>query len=716
MKQRWGRICPFCILVFWFCVLCICASCKAEPKKTVDVFYEVKEHGTLLKQNESAWDIVPAENGFLLLKRNAEGETYIARLDNELCVTNECVRALAAETVSLMMDGTTEYAYQKTGTNAYGMPIYDLCRNGEVYQSLSNAGFDDMIAHMTVFEHTLFAAVPSAYEGRGNVFIIGGHVIDVPENSADGDRNSVCGFVSINNRILAIIGRDKISVTGENELYTRIEKRSAVFLPVSPDSTGLPDDGIEFELPESLSLCASDGRFGYLLAGTKLYRTDGDSFQGIYDLAVAGLEDGNTIRRMLALKDGRILFLFREGLWECIPSVGQGEKEVYTVGVCRVNDSLSLTKTISHFNRTNDQYAFVLREFPSAEALNLALLSGEVSIVVSADQTLLEGYAKKEMLWDLEELLPELRTDGVLLPQIVDALRVEGICRYLPRCFTVYALKADREMLGEKEEFEGWRDFLQFAKKQDPAFFKGWLRSNWFHWTAVAGYDDWIDWNERTAHFTDQSFIDLLASCMYCAADFDALSASGGQDTHMELSAINGRLSPMFDSDDVDQLVVGLPVKRIVPLPNEKQQKHCAGAPFFMAAVQSGTDADVQRVFLRYIFLSSLLEDDFVNSTGFSIRNDEFEAQMEGRDWDLSREREEPDKSDEIVNQLKKEGVEDKTRAIVNATDHFCRAYRDDIADILIDESTRFFRGEITAEKAAEYIQNRVSIYLAEQG
>ena len=43
----------------------------------------------------------------------------------------------------------------------------------------------------------------------------------------------------------------------------------------------------------------------------------------------------------------------------------------------------------------------------------------------------------------------------------------------------------------------------------------------------------------------------------------------------------------------------------------------------------------------------------------------------------------------------------------------FCN---EDILFVVEDEAFRYFSGEITAEKAAEYIQNRVSIYLAEQG
>ena len=63
-----------------------------------------------------------------------------------------------------------------------------------------------------------------------------------------------------------------------------------------------------------------------------------------------------------------------------------------------------------------------------------------------------------------------------------------------------------------------------------------------------------------------------------------------------------------------------------------------------------------------------------------------------------------------------KETEEQGYEVFLNA-DHF--TFGDgysEIGKVVKEEAARFFAGEITAEKAAEYIQNRVSIYLAEQG
>ena len=57
-----------------------------------------------------------------------------------------------------------------------------------------------------------------------------------------------------------------------------------------------------------------------------------------------------------------------------------------------------------------------------------------------------------------------------------------------------------------------------------------------------------------------------------------------------------------------------------------------------------------------------------------------------------------------------------QTQNTINHADYFRYIRRNELCKVLNEEAGRYFTGEITAEKAAEYIQNRVSIYLAEQG
>ena len=51
----------------------------------------------------------------------------------------------------------------------------------------------------------------------------------------------------------------------------------------------------------------------------------------------------------------------------------------------------------------------------------------------------------------------------------------------------------------------------------------------------------------------------------------------------------------------------------------------------------------------------------------------------------------------------------------INNADHF-RYADNELFDVMKKEAANFFGGQITAKQAAEYVQNRISLYLAEQG
>ena len=56
----------------------------------------------------------------------------------------------------------------------------------------------------------------------------------------------------------------------------------------------------------------------------------------------------------------------------------------------------------------------------------------------------------------------------------------------------------------------------------------------------------------------------------------------------------------------------------------------------------------------------------------------------------------------------------DATWDYIEKADHL-RYYDSELHQVIRNEAQSFFSGSITAEKAAEYVQNRISLYLAEQ-
>ena len=56
----------------------------------------------------------------------------------------------------------------------------------------------------------------------------------------------------------------------------------------------------------------------------------------------------------------------------------------------------------------------------------------------------------------------------------------------------------------------------------------------------------------------------------------------------------------------------------------------------------------------------------------------------------------------------------DLTWECIRRGDHF-QYFRNEVFDVMYEEAGRFFSGSITAKQAADYVQNRISLYLAEQ-
>ena len=116
---------------------------------------------------------------------------------------------------------------------------------------------------------------------------------------------------------------------------------------------------------------------------------------------------------------------------------------------------------------------------------------------------------------------------------------------------------------------------------------------------------------------------------------------------------------------------------------------------------------------MDFVFLTDLAEGTDNGSTGGTclIKNGERAEEIEGYSINI--------KENEAI--LESHGIEagSEDRALteewIRKADQFVYIHSE-LHEVLTDEATRYFAGEITASQAAEYIQNRVSIYLAEQG
>ncbi|MBR4865968.1 MAG: hypothetical protein IKU11_04735, partial [Clostridia bacterium] len=238
---------------------------------------------------------------------------------------------------------------------------------------------------------------------------------------APGVSYNICGLMEIGGTPYGLISAKK---------YDRIEEYSwfegrplwekTLLVPLAPETTELTLEGIEIEGEATGGAC-SDGTYGYYMCGSELWRTDGKTSGRISELIFCGVNGMSDVRAIRSLSDGRLLVVADGGLIALSESESSvpAQRKVYTLAVMNGGYAPDLSLTAAKFNALGKDCQFVVKEYKDVTKLNLALLSGEVDVIVTADQFSLRNYIKQDLLVPLEDLIPELFEEGVLLENVV---------------------------------------------------------------------------------------------------------------------------------------------------------------------------------------------------------------------------------------------------------------------------------------------------------
>ena len=421
-------------------------------------------------------------------------------------------------------------------------------------------------------------------------------------------------------------------------------------------------------------------------------------------------------------------------------SVVPAQKNLYTIGTVGVYDVDELNLTVSKFNNRSTTYKFIVKEYKDATKMNLALLSGEVDIIATTDQFMLNNYIKQGLLAPLEEVAPELFEEGVLIENVVDATRVDGVCYYLPRHFSLQGMLVECRLLEEGQTFENMQEIFNFIREKDPDFLKSLTKKDLFLKIA-RGLDEWIDWDTNVCHFNDGAFESMLEFCNEAASTMEEAtgahaSVASGNVGYLEFSILQQLTvyDHFADIQGAEEYVEGLPngdMKTLpvtksdvwawvwLPTPSTVYDGYEISPNHLFAVVEDEKSREAAEEFLRYHFLEDIAEEiapdnpedgyfDYHSKgiTHFPINQEEFDRFI-GRNLAWNGE----DKETRLP--MERRRYEDTVR-IVRAADHLVYN-RNAVFDVMNEEAYRYFAGDITAKQAAEYVQNRVSIYLAEQ-
>lgn len=357
---------------------------------------------------------------------------------------------------------------------------------------------------------------------------------------------------------------------------------------------------------------------------------------------------------------------------------------------------------VNDFNRTSEGYRVEVQLLGdgglTAELLRTQLIAGEgPDIFAFYDRSSLADLGANSF----EDLLIYLDADeeygrDTLVPELLEAMCVQGKLSWLPYSFGISTFTAPSAYLSEPGF--SFDEAKQAAAKAGLPLFPGWMtRDILWGWLSDFAVGQYMDLEAGTCSFDNEDYISLLEECAAAASEFGSDSAALYNSLlQFELLQNLIRVSTISDNYGGAYAFVGVP--------NETTNGSMFSPDLCFAISSTSGNKDAAWQLVR-----SCLSDEHqqMNITSFptsacvldAMINDAVKNGVHYYEYEY-----ELDEADAA-----------KLRGLISETQTVQDAYPA-VLNIMAEDAAQFFAGQITAEQAAVYTQNRVSTWLAEQG
>lgn len=357
---------------------------------------------------------------------------------------------------------------------------------------------------------------------------------------------------------------------------------------------------------------------------------------------------------------------------------------------------------VNDFNRTSEEYRVEVIQFGedglTAELLRTQLIAGEgPDIFAFYDRSSLADLGANSF----EDLLVYLDADAeygrdTLAPELLGAMCAQDKLDWLPYSFGISTFTAPSAYLSEPGF--SFDEAKQAAAKAGLPLFPGWMtRDILWGWMSDFAVGQYMDLETGTCSFDSEDYISLLEECAAAASEFGSDSAALYNSLlQFELLQNLIRVSTISDNYGGAYAFVGVP--------NETTNGSMFSPDLCFAISSTSGNKDAAWQLVR-----SCLSDEHqqMNLTSFPASASVLDAMIDDavkngvHYYEYEYELDEADAA--------------KLRGLISETQTAQDAYPA-VLNIMAEDAAQFFAGQITAEQAAAYTQNRVSTWLAEQG
>ena len=433
------------------------------------------------------------------------------------------------------------------------------------------------------------------------------------------------------------------------------------------------------------------------------------------------------------------------------------EKTVLTLATLSL--SQSLRQQVAKFNRENDRYRIEVQDYSeyneviaspgsytedSSSALlklNTELLSGNLPdlIDVSGGELPVAQYAVKGFL---EDLLPYLNADSAVSPDklmesVLNAVKTDGKLYQLPTSFQVVSAAGKREIVGG---YESWTtDEVEDALKKLPegatVFNVDYTKSHVLYLCASSAMNRFVDWQAGTCSFDSDEFRSILSFANTFPDEFDTTNFDFdeyrsdyrrvGQNQQLLANIAFASFDDIyyqFAAMDNDVCFVGYPGASdglgsgFVPLGSICMTTACKDKDGAWGFIRSLLSMDAQMQSPAFPMLKSAFEQQAQAAMQQDYVTDESGNQV----LDAN--------GNPIPVILYTVGFFSETVDVYAVTPEQYKAvcdlidrttsvftFDENLMNILTEETAAYFAGAKTLDETAAMIQNRASLYIAEQ-
>ncbi len=629
----------------------------------------------------------------------------------------------------------TEWIYEAEDLFSSGRSVYSVAQfsmDGELLASQEIQQNED---------EQWFYIMSMALGGDGNLYLCSDQTVYV----YDQDLQLLC-TVQVPSWIYSML----TSADGQVLVNYRNDEGNRVLTPVDVEN-GTMGEPLELDMGTKLfsnfSIGLDEMLYGY--DSDMLCRFDLDN--GVMEQVLYWLDwdiNGNNLTGVMALDNGDYLLTGYSSityepeliLLQEVPVSEIPQKTELTLGTAYV--SYTLRNAILDFNRKNEQYRIRVVDYSVYETeddymasysrLDQDILSGNCPDILMMANLSEDKYISSGVLADLYTLMGEdTYTKEEFVQSYLRVMEQDGALYTISPSFQINTLVGATAYVGEGQ---GWTmaEFLAAVEKlpEDGLILDYMTRESFLYTMLCYLLDSYIDYETGTCSFDSQEFIDLLNACMAFPEDYTAYEefhiangTDGGWSEDMDY--FNARyeelrtgqmmlMEPNFWS--ISELKSG----SVSCMTEDLTFIGYPGAPGNGAVIVANTtyaiSASSAHPDVAWQFLCSLCSPEFIEFySGVPVLQELLDSQLEetmvqgyytdGEGNQIPYDWEQP---------LTQEQV-DQVRALIDNA--VCRyRYDEQIQSIITEEAAAFFAGQKDAATVADLIQNRVQIYVDEQG